>query len=155
LGVVGRWVRNVGLAGWIGAAGCGVHRVGWVESAVGPTVLVGADGRREKLMLVGSAAPVRGLDGYLVVVDGRKAVGSIQVQRWRALEGPAGYPVWAGPVQRLGVQIGIQDYASGVLVFVDEASADAMADHVGEIVAAEGYVDGPQRVTVLSWRPLE
>lgn len=118
-------------------------------------MLVSADGRRERLMLVGPATPVRELGGYLVVVDGRKVIGKIQVQQWRALEGPNGYAVWAGPVQRLGVQIGIQDLASGVLVWVDDAAAEGMAAHTGEIVAAEGWVDGPQRVQVVAWRPLE
>lgn len=98
---------------------------------------------------------MRALDGHLVVIDGRKAVGRIRVGTWRALEGPNGYPVWAGPVQRLGVQIGIQDLASGVLVWVDDAAASAMAEHTGQVVAAEGWIDGPQRVQVVSWLPLE
>ena len=118
-------------------------------------MLSSADGRRERMMLVGAAAPLKEMSGFMVVLDGTKAVGAIQVREWRALEGPGGYPVWAGPVQQLGVQIGIQDLASGVLVWVDEAAAAEMTQHTGEMVAAEGWVEGPQRIRVVDWRPLE
>ncbi|MEQ1503895.1 MAG: hypothetical protein ABMB14_16760 [Myxococcota bacterium] len=143
------------MAWTLGGAGCLVHRVGWVETADGPVELISADGDRERLLLLPAASAVRQLDGHLVEIDGRKGLRRIQVAGWRVVEGPHALPVWVGPIQRLGVQIGVQDLSSGALVFVDAAAEDALGTHVGQLVAVEGYIDGPQRIQVQYWRLLD
>lgn len=140
---------------WILASGCAVHRVGLLETSEQPPVLQSIEGRRERLLLIGEATMLRALDGHLVEIHGTKGLGRIEVSRWRALEGPHGLPVWVGPVQVLGLQVGIQDTDSQMLVFVDDATAREMERYAGDWVAAEGYIDGPQRVKVLHWLPLE
>jgi hypothetical protein len=130
---------------------CSVHRVGLVEADAGRVRLVGADGRGERLVLLGDAAVLRGMEGHLVEVDGRKALGALQVEEFRALEGPHALPVWLGQVQRLGAQIGIADRASGELMLVDDRAAAELAPHVGEWIAAEAYVDGFLHVVVQHW----
>ena len=140
---------------WILASGCAAHRVGLLETGEPPPVLQSIEGREEKLLLLGEAARLRALDGYLVEIHGTKGLGRIKVSHWRALEGPHGLPVWVGPVQVLGIQVGIQDTGSGMLVFVDNATAREMERYAGDWVAAEGYIDGPQRVKVLHWLALE
>jgi hypothetical protein len=143
----------LGLSG--GLPGCAVHRVGLLSVEDGPVVLASLEGQRERLLLVGDDSRLRQLDGHLIELDGRKGLGRIEVSTWRALEGPHGLPVWVGPVQVLGIQVGIEDTASQMLVFVDQLAARDMREHVGDWVAAEGYIDGPQRVQVLHWRALD
>jgi hypothetical protein len=144
------------VLGWsVGLTGCAVHRVGLLSVEEGPVVLQSLEGQRERLLLVGDTTRLRQLDGHMVEIDGRKGLGRIEVSTWRALEGPHGLPVWAGPVQVLGVQVGIEDEASQMLVLVDSATAREMRGLAGDWVAAEGYIDGPQRVVVLHWRALD
>jgi hypothetical protein len=143
----------LGLSGTL--AGCAVHRVGLLTAEDGPVVLQSLEGQQEKLLLVGDSTRLRQLDGHLVELDGRKGFGRIEVSTWRVLEGPHGLPVWVGPVQRLGMQVGIEDMASQMLVFVDKISAQELRGLAGDWVAAEGYIDGPQQVQVLHWRALD
>ncbi|MCA9492626.1 MAG: hypothetical protein KC621_21985 [Myxococcales bacterium] len=134
---------------------CALHRVGLVEVVEeGPVRIVSVDGR-DKLLLLGEAARLRYLDGHLVEVDGTKTLGRLRVGRWRVLEGPRGLPVWYGPVQVLGSQVGIQDLGSGSLVYVDQRAAERLRSKVGQWILVEGYVEGPQRVVVLHWRSLD
>lgn len=136
------------------AAGCAVHRVGLLDAADGPTALRSLEGEEERLLLLGDALMLRDLDNYMVEIDGRKGLGRIEVTNWRILEGPHSLPVWVGPVQVLGLKVGIADSSSGMIVFVDSPAARAMMDSAGDWVAAEGYVEGPQQIRVLYWRPL-
>lgn len=124
------------------AAGDGRTRLATPEGAV-------------RLVLTGEATDLAGLDGHLVEVDGERTPAGLRVGRFRVLEGPHALAVWYGPVQAYGVQIGILDEGSGVLVFVDEEAAEGIAEHLGDRVAAEGYVEGPQRIRVQHWVSLE
>ncbi|MCB9685070.1 MAG: hypothetical protein H6738_07395 [Alphaproteobacteria bacterium] len=136
-------------------AGCALHRVGVVEVVEeGPVRLVSVDGR-DRLLLLGEAERLRYLDGHLVELDGTKTLGRLRVGQWRVIEGPRGLPVWYGPVQVLGSQVGIQDLGSGMFVYVDARAAERLRSKAGEWVLVEGYVEGPQRVVVLHWRSLD
>lgn len=144
------------LAAWLWiAAGCAVHRVGYIDAGDGQVTVVGGTGRAEALVLLGDAAALKHMDGHLVDLHGRKGFGRIQVGRWRPIEGPHGMQVWVGSVQRLGVQIGVADRETGELVLVDSRTASSLASHVGEDVAIEGYVEGYARVAVVDWTVLE
>ena len=136
-------------------AGCAAHEVGLVEANGRRTVLSTADGDRFGLVLMGDATDLGSLDAHLVEVDGQRTPAGLRVGAFRVLEGPHALSVWYGPVQRLGIQIGILDLASGSLVLVDEEAAIALAPHIGRRVAAEGYVEGPQEAVVQHWVPLE
>jgi hypothetical protein len=149
--------RSVAIlaTGWM-ASGCAIHRVGTIEPEDGGIALVSLEGGHERLMLVaGGSEALRQLPHYLVEIDGRKGLGAIQVTRWRALEGPHGMAVYVGPVQRLGVQVGIADAGSGQLLVVDEAAARELAAYLGDPVAVEAYVDGAYHLQVVGWVPLE
>ncbi len=136
-------------------AACAVHQVGLVEVTGDRARLVSADGGRERLLLLGDATRLQSLGEHLVEVDGSRTVGRLRVTRWRVLEGPGGMPVFAGPVQVLGMQVGVMDAGSGTLVYVDERTAEALRPLAGAWVAIEGFVEGPQRVRATSWRPLD
>lgn len=143
----------VGLSsGW---AGCAAHAVGWVETAAGRPEMTVGDGDRVRLGLVGGSAALKELDGYLVEVNGRRLLGKLQVVTWRAIEGPHGMPVWVGPVQRWGVQIGVADEVTGDLVWVNASVAGRVGDQLGRRVVIEGYSIGRDDVQVVEWRPLE
>lgn len=136
------------LLWWLG---CAVRRVGLVEPAPPPT-LRSIEGGLERLALVGEApSRLAGLGDHLVEVTARRTGGRLAVTAFRVLEGPHGLPVWFGPVQVLGSQVGIADQGSGGLVLVDEASAEDLRSRSGAWVAAEGFVDGPQRIVVVAW----
>lgn len=135
-------------------AGCLVHRVGLVEAGP-PPALRSTEAGRERLVLVGEATRLAALPDHLVEVTGRRTIGRVVVETFRPLEGPHGLPVTYGPVQQLGVQVGIQDLVSGMLVWVDAGAADALRGNAGRYVAAEGYIDGPQHLVVLHYRFVE
>ncbi|MEQ1571514.1 MAG: hypothetical protein ABMA64_38155 [Myxococcota bacterium] len=142
------------------SVGCSVHRVGLIAPADpeierGGVELIATDGSREPLVLVGSATGLRQLDQHLVELDGRKGFGKIQVTAWRALEGPHGLAVYVGPVQRLGVQIGIADPSTGQLLVVDERAARELSPWLGDPVAVEGWIDGPLHLQVVGWVVLD
>lgn len=142
------------VSGWLLA--CAVHRVGLVERGDGGADFVSADGGRESLVLVGEGpSRLRSLGGYLVELEGRRTAGRITVGTFRVLEGPGGFGVWFGPVQVLGSQVGVADPTSGQLVLVDDGAAEELRAFRGQWVAAEGYVDGPQRVHVLAFTVVE
>lgn len=133
-----------------------VHRVGHVLAEGDRVQIVAGNGREEPLALSGSAGLLGAMDGHLVDVVGRKGLGPIHVQEWRALEGPHGMQVWVGPVQRVGnQQIGIADRGSGEVVVVDRSTAIDLEQLIGHDVSVEGYVDGFSRVAVVYWRDLE
>ncbi len=134
-----------------GASGCAVHLVGIVEPTAQGPVLETPRGEQHHLLLDAGSRPMAALDGHLVEVDGRKLPGGVRVEEWRIIEGPHGMTTWAGNVVAYGVQIGIEDRNSGALYFVDDLAARALQPHLGEIVAVEGYVDGPHRIQVLYW----
>lgn len=112
-----------------------------------PTTLLLPDGGRARLApLTEEARPLGALDGFLVEVDGRRALGRLRVTSLRVVEGPSGFPVWLGPVQVLGLQVGVMDRYSGQLYWLDDPTARALRGRAGAEVAIEGYVDGPHRV---------
>jgi hypothetical protein len=152
--VVGRqsWAAILLSLGFSLLAGCAFRSVGFVESAEDQTILMEVDGDRHRLALGEGGSPVEHLDGHLVEIVGRKGLGGVRVDGWRALEGPHGLSVWVGPVQRSNRDVGIQDPASG-LVWVDRDAARELAPFAGDLVAVEGYLQG-DRLVVQYWRPL-
>lgn len=148
-----RGVARLIVCGAILSTGCAVRTVGFVEAAGDRVVLMEGDGERHKLAPTEGAAPLAHLDQHMVEIIGRRGLGGIRVVAWLAIEGPHGLPVWAGPVQRRGRQVGIQDLGSGNLVWVDGETAPEMARFVGDLVAAEGYLE-QNRLVVLHWRAL-
>lgn len=142
---------SVTLAIVLALAGCATHEIGLVAATEGRPALATPDGDRTRLVLAGRATDLRGLDAHLVEVDGQRTPAGLRVSTFRVLEGPHALSVWYGPVQRYGTRIGIFDQASGGLVWVDEAAAEILAEHVGDRVAAEGYVEGPHQIRVQHW----
>jgi len=98
--------------------------------------------------------PLAALDGHEITVEGQRVFGALRVSDWQVVGGLHGMPVWVGQVQRMGAQIGVNDRNSGAFYWVDDAAAQTLDDHIGEVVLLEGYVDGPHRVRVMFWRPL-
>jgi hypothetical protein len=99
---------------------------------------------------VGEGRPLADLDGYTVEVWGRRALGPLRVERWAVVEGSL--PAFVGVVERRGLQVGLLDQGSQAFYFLD--GVDALAEHVGDLVVVEGYVDGPHRVRVTAYRAL-
>lgn len=136
-------------------AGCAFHATGLARPTSGGPTLQTIDGTTLRLVVGPDAAPLGHLDGHTVTVDGQRVFGAVRVTDWRVEEGLHGMPVWVGPVQRMGAQIGIEDRNSGAFYWVDDAAIRTLSAHVGQVVLVEGYVDGPHRVKVLYWRPLD
>lgn len=137
------------------SAGCAFHATGLARPTPGGPTLEVIDGTTWRLVVGPDAAPLAALDGHTVTIDGQRVFGTVRVSDWRVDEGLHGMPVWVGPVQRMGAQIGVDDRNSGAFYWVDDAATRTLAAHVGEVVLLEGYVDGPHRVKVLYWRPLD
>ena len=136
-------------------AGCATHRVGYVAVEERRVELREVEGRERPLVLLGDAVDLRAMDQHLVEVDGLRTPAGLRVDRFRPLEGPHALPVWYGPVQQWGVQVGVQDLPSGALVWVDDRAAAELLPHLGDRVVVEGYVEGPQRIRVMYWIPVD
>jgi hypothetical protein len=140
---------------WFALLGCAVRRVGLLDATDG-VALVSPEGGREPLTLVGEGpGRLRSLGAHLVEVTGRRAGRRVTVVSFRVLEGPSGFPVWFGPVQALGSQVALADPGSGNVLLVDRGAAEELRAYVGQWVAVEGYVEGPQQLRVLSFTVVE
>jgi hypothetical protein len=136
-------------------SGCTWKGEGLIErTGIGPT-LVTPTGKRFKLVHGPEDAAIAGLDGYRVLIEGRRAFGALNVRDWQVPEGLTGMPVFIGVLERKGVQLGLTDQSSGAFVFFDQSSWEELAPFVGRPVAVEGWIDGPSRVRVLEFESLE
>jgi hypothetical protein len=135
--------------------GCAFHATGLVESARSGVRLTEVTGERWRLVLLGSAESVAALEGLVVEVDGQRLFRAVRVGDWRVREGAHGLPVWVGPIQQMGSQIGIQDRNSGQFFWLDEQAARVLAPSVGQLALVEGWVDGPHRVRVTHYLLLD
>ncbi|MEZ4238145.1 MAG: hypothetical protein R3F59_18755 [Myxococcota bacterium] len=144
-----RWPMAVVLL----AAGCAYRGVGFIETMDDRTILREADGDEVPLALDEAMAPVSHLGEHLVEVLGRRGLGRVRVEAWRALEGPHGFPVWVGPVQRSDRRVGIANVSQQTVTWVDDDAAPELAPYMGDPVAAEGYLEDG-RLHVVDWVPL-
>lgn len=125
-----------------------MRQVGLVRAPdAGPTQILLPDGRTQRLVPIGERARHLGaLDGFLVEVDGQRVLRRVRVADFRVIEGPTGFPVWLGPVQVMGLQVGVMDRFSEQLYWLDDHTSGELRQLAGAEVAIEGYVDGPHRV---------
>lgn len=135
-------------------AGCTWKGEGLIESTpLGPRLMT-STGRHFKLVHGPADAALPGLDGYRVLIRGRRVLGTLSVREWEVPEGVSGMPVFIGTLERRGVQLGLTDHNSGAFVLFDSASWEELGEFVGQTLAVEGYVDGPHRVHVLVFEVL-
>lgn len=138
---------------WVGP-GCAWKGEGLVaHHGLGTTVTTPTGGRL-KLVLGESDRALAHLDGHLVMLEGRRAFGSLRVTDWSVPEGTHGMAAWVGRLERRGVQLGLQDRNSGAYYLLDSASWPVLSGAVGQEVLVEGYVDGPHEVKVMFYRVL-
>lgn len=128
--------------------------MGYVAVSERRVTLREVEGRERPLVLLDDALDLRAMDQHLVELDGLRTPAGLRVLTFRPIEGPHALPVWYGPVQQWGVRIAIQDLPSGMLLWVDEATAAELVSHAGDRVVAEGFVEGPQRLRVVHWKPV-
>jgi hypothetical protein len=137
---------------WALGGGCATTLHGMVQDH--PLLLKTDEGKRFKLILDEESRPVKYLGGHLVELRGTAAFGVLRVAHWHVGSGLHGMPTFVGVLQRMGVQLGLQDMNSGSFVFVSRDDEATIEGAVGLPVLLEGYVVGPQRISVVSWRPL-
>ena len=145
-----------GIAIAFAVAGCAVHLNGFVRPLAegSGTSLTTMEGVEYRLALGPDSQPLAFLDGHMVGIDGKKAGGRVHVTDWEVLEGLHGLQVWVGPVDILGIQVGLTDRATGSYFVLDEASWDVLAPFAGDTVLVEGWVEGAHRLKVVYYRVL-
>jgi hypothetical protein len=142
---------------WIGFAvlgGCAWKGEGLIEGRPLGPVLMTSTGQELRLVLGEQDRSLAELDGHLVMIEGRRALGALQVREWTLPEGVHGMAAWVGRLERRGAQLGLLDRNSGAYYVLDPDAWDALEGAVGAEVLVEGYVDGPHRVKVLWYRVL-
>lgn len=146
----------VGIALAAPTAGCAVKLTGIVApSATGPgTSLTTPEGDRYTLVLGPESQPLGFLDGHEAWIEGGRIGQSVRVSDWKVVGGLHGLQVWVGPVDVLGVQVGIADRNTGSFFVLDEASWDVLAPFAGDTVLVEGWVEGAHRLRVVYYRVL-
>ena len=159
--MVKRLRRQAILAvGWIalalGSTGCAIHLTGFVAplAECRGTGLTTLEGRVYKLVLGPDSAPLGFLGGHLVAIDGAQSGARVRVTEWEILEGLHGLQVWVGPIDILGIQVGLADRNTGSYFVLDEASWDVLAPFIGKTVLVEGWVEGAHRLKVVYYRVL-
>ncbi len=150
----GAWFAPI-VALLLAQAGCAAQTMGIVHPAAPRGVVLDTpQGERYRLGLPRDAHPMRWLDGHLVEVEGTRIFKHLRVEGWSVLEGRHGLPVWVGPIEVRGSQVGMQDRNSGSFVFLDERAVPVLSPHAGRVVLVEGYVEGAHRIRVVYFRIL-
>jgi hypothetical protein len=140
----------------LGGPGCAITLTGNVaplEEGSG-TGLTTVEGERWALGLPPEAAPLAWLDGHLAEVEGTHVGHKVRVTDWKVLEGLHGLQVWVGPLDVMGIQVGIADRNTGSYFILDEASWDVLGPFAGRTALVEGYVEGAHRLKVVYYRVL-
>jgi hypothetical protein len=147
--------RWLGLFLSIACLGCSTHATGIVSPVPeGGTALQTIGGETLRLRLGRDSAPLAYLDGHEVEIEGVRSGRAVRVRDWRITGGLHGLQVWVGPVDILGIQVGIADRNTGSYFVLDEASWDVLAPFAGDTVLVEGWVEGAHRLRVVYYRVL-
>lgn len=153
-----RWrAAWIGCLGWaLGAAGCAIHaqKSGIVTEARGKVELLEISGHRTRLAGGEPPGALAALKGLTVDVEGPRLGRRLQVLSWSVRDGGDGSAPFVGPLDRYGSQWRIRDRNSGSVILLDEASMGALKALVGHLVLVTGFVVGPQRIRVVSFRDL-
>ncbi len=139
---------------------CALHTrpVGLVERDGRRLLLARADAPALRLSLTEGARPVDHLDGCTVELEGTRIGRRLVVRDWRVLDAGDGSAPYVGRLERRGLRWFLEDRDSGMDVLLAGPAAEAgsgLTAHAGELVMVVGFVEGPQQVRVVAWRPLE
>ena len=139
-----------------GLGGCAIQVTG-IVAPLGDgsgTGLTTPEGERFRLALPPDAAPMAYLDGHEAEIEGNQVGKVVHVTDWTIVGGLHGLQVWVGPLDVMGLQIGIADRNTGSYFFLDEASYDVLEPFAGETILVEGWVEGAHRLRVVYYRVL-
>jgi len=149
-----RLVMLVGLAALL--AGCAVSLRGAVyPDPSGRVVLHLAEGGTRRLLLPPDAAPLAGLDGEGVRIEGRRGLRGVTVRDWKVPEGTRGLQTWVGVLERRDGMLRMFDRNAGAQYLVDDRAHPWLINEVGRTVLIEGWVEGAQAVRVAYVRVLD
>lgn len=135
--------------------GCAWKGEGLVERTPTGPMLRASTGRSYRLAGGGEQGLLGRLDGYRLILEGRRVGKVLTVKSWTVPEGLTGMPVWLGRLERKGVQLGLVDHNSGAFYLVHPDNWPDLEGFVGENIVLEGFVDGPHVVRVLQFDPID
>lgn len=136
--------------------GCAVTLRGAVyPDADGRPVLHLVEGGTRRLVLPPPAAPLAGLDGEGVRIEGRRGLRGVTVHDWKVPEGTRGLQTWVGVLERRDGMLRIFDRNAGSSYLVDDRAHPELGDAVGFTVLIEGWVEGAHAVRVAYVRVLD
>jgi hypothetical protein len=147
-------VAGIALAAGLG--GCAIQATGVVAPLAdgSGTGFLTSEGERLRLRLGPDAAPLAYLDGHEVALEGSRIGTGVRVSDWKVVGGLHGLQVWVGPLDVVGLQIGIADRNTGSYFYLDEASWDVLSPFDGATLLVEGWVEGAHRLRVVYYRVL-
>lgn len=130
---------------------------GLVEAPAGSTgvLLHTPTGAVHPLRLGEDAALFSDLGGCGVVVEGPRLGRTVRVTSWTVTDAGDGSAPYIGVLDRQGMKWFVDDRQSGSLIELEAASLGGLEQHAGEVVLVAGYVAGPNRVNVVTWRVLQ
>lgn len=142
----GRWMALWGL---IGLAGCAVSLRGAVyPDDRGRTILHLPDGGTKRLVLDRDSAPLAGLDGEGVRLEGRQGIGGVRVKEWTVPEGTRGLQVWVGVLEQRDGTLRLFDRNARAVYLLDDRAQPELHRALGRTVLVEGWVVGANAVRV-------
>ncbi len=139
------------------ASACVVTRAGMIRAgAPGVVELVPYEaGATVRLHLPGDAAPLRGADGVVVEVTGRRTLLGLRVTDWRVLDSGDGSGGFVGLLHAWGSRLAIDDRNSGAMLIIDDATSSALRPWEGHVALVQGHVVGGRTVEVVAVRVLD
>ncbi len=116
--------------------------------------LIQPDGRRHPLALRDDAFWLRDLGGCSVQIEGREGIRRLHVERWVVTDAGDGSQPYLGTLERAGLQVILRDRQTQAAFILDPETVGELADHIGAPVLVVGFIAGPNRLRVMSWRAL-
>jgi hypothetical protein len=111
-------------------------------------------GQRYKLLLGDEGQPLRYLQGCVVDVEGPRIGRRLLVSDWDVIIAGDGSAPFVGRLRRQGSNLIVHDRNSGSILIVESDPALGLAEWIDLPVMIVGYIVGPHRIQVVSFRGL-
>jgi len=133
---------------------CAVHRKGLIQKGGETIYLVESSDRRTPLRGPALNRGLSSIDGFLVEVWGKRNPSSLQVERYRIIDGVHGLANWTGVMDHQYGLLGLVDVEGSQFRPIGGPEKSALERHIGSLVFVEGYIVGAGEVQVVYYRIL-
>ncbi len=113
------------------------------------------DGAALGLILDDDSAPLRGLHGCTVEVEGIRVGHALAVRDWHVRDAGDGSGGFVGVLRAYGARLVIDDRNTATTLILEDASSGSLRPLVGHPLLLIGTVVGGNTIRVVAWKQLD